>query len=274
LVLHGDARTRPPPAETLPEIAARAVSIANGISLPRNQLTADPALPCRNAPELAMSVAATTSTAYATTNTSTTSSTASSSLTSSDFLTLLVTELQNQNPLDPTSTNDFISQLTSYANFEQQQELNSNLSSLTTSFNSLLTLNSSNYIGKTVTAKADSATLENGSIAFGYSLNSAASSVTLQVSDSSGNVVWSGSGTTSSGTNSFTWDGTTTAGTQLADGGTYSLSVAATDSSGNSVYGYTTVSGTVTGVDSSSGTAMLKVGDTSLAVSSIVGVTS
>ena len=98
-----------------------------------------------------------------------------------------------------------------------------------------------------MTAKADSATLENGSISFGYSLNSAAKNVTLTVSDSSGNTVWTGSGTTTSGSNSFTWDGTTTNGTQLSDGGSYSLSVTATDSSGSSVYGYTTVSGNVTG---------------------------
>uniref|UniRef100_Q07TK0 Basal-body rod modification protein FlgD n=1 Tax=Rhodopseudomonas palustris (strain BisA53) TaxID=316055 RepID=Q07TK0_RHOP5 len=221
-----------------------------------------------------MSVAATTSTTAATTATTTLSSSSSSTLSSSDFLTLLVAELQNQNPLDPTSTTDFTSQLMSYASFEQQTALNSNLSSLSTSFNSLLTLNSSNYIGQTVTAKADSATLENGSISFGYSLNSAAKNVTLTVSDSSGNTVWTGSGTTTAGSNSFTWDGTTTNGTQLSDGGSYSLSVTATDSSGSSVYGYTTVSGTVTGVDSSSGTTMLKIGSTSLAASSVVGVTS
>ncbi|MBB5049141.1 flagellar basal-body rod modification protein FlgD [Rhodopseudomonas rhenobacensis] len=221
-----------------------------------------------------MSVTATTAATTTTATTSTSTSTASSSLTSSDFLTLLVTELQNQNPLDPTSTTDFMTQLTSYANFDQQQTLNSNLSSLATSFNSLLTLNSSNYIGQTVTAKADSATLEDGQIAFGYSLNSAASKVTLTVADSSGNTVWTGSGTTTAGKNSFTWDGKTTDGTQLADGGDYTLSVSATDSSGNSVYGYTTISGKVTGVDSSSGTTMLTIGDTSVAASSIVGVTS
>lgn len=221
-----------------------------------------------------MSVTATTAATTTTATTSTSTSTASSSLTSSDFLTLLVTELQNQNPLDPTSTTDFMTQLTSYANFDQQQTLNSNLSSLATSFNSLLTLNSSNYIGQTVTAKADSATLEDGQIAFGYSLNSAASKVTLTVADSSGNTVWTGSGTTTAGKNSFSWDGKTTDGTQLADGGDYTLSVSATDSSGNSVYGYTTISGKVTGVDSSSGTTMLTIGDTSVAASSIVGVTS
>ncbi|HEY0329024.1 MAG TPA: FlgD immunoglobulin-like domain containing protein [Rhodopseudomonas sp.] len=219
-----------------------------------------------------MSVDATTATTNTTTATTSLPST-TASLTSGDFLTLLVTELQNQNPLDPTSTTDFMTQLTSYANFDQQQTLNTNLTSLATSFNSLLTLNSSNYIGHTVTAKADSATLENGNINFGYSLNSAASKVTLTVADSSGNTVWTGSGTTAAGSNSFAWDGKTTDGTQLSDGGSYSLSVNATDSSGNSVYGYTTVTGTVTGVDSSSGTTMLDLGETAVATSSIIRVT-
>jgi flagellar basal-body rod modification protein FlgD len=221
-----------------------------------------------------MSVAATTASSVTSTAATSSSSSTTSSLTSSDFLNLLVNELQTQDPLDPTNSTDFINQLTSYANFDEQQTLNTNLSSLATSFNSLLTLNASNYIGKTVEAKADTATLQNGQASFGYSLNSAASSVTLTVTDSSGNAVWTGSGTTAAGSNSFNWDGKTTDGTQLADGGQYSLSVTATDSSGNSVSGYTTVSGKVTGVDSSSGTPMLTVGGTSISISSIIGVTS
>jgi flagellar basal-body rod modification protein FlgD len=221
-----------------------------------------------------MSITTTAAAATSTATTTTTAAAASSTLSSGDFLNLLVSELQNQNPLDPTSTTDFTTQLTSYASFDQQKTLNSNLSSLLTSFNSLLTLNSSNYIGQTVTAKAATATLENSSIAYGYSLDSAASAVTLTVNDSSGNAVWTGSGTTTAGSNSFTWDGTKTDGTQLADGGQYTLTVSATDSSGAAVSGYTTVTGKVTGVDSSSGTAMLQVGKTSLAASSIIGVTS
>jgi flagellar basal-body rod modification protein FlgD len=221
-----------------------------------------------------MSVAATTASSVTSTAATSSSSSTTSSLTSSDFLNLLVNELQTQDPLDPTNSTDFINQLTSYANFDEQQTLNTNLSSLATSFNSLLTLNASNYIGKTVEAKADTATLQDGQASFGYSLNSGASSVTLTVTDSSGNAVWTGSGTTTAGSNSFTWDGKTTDGTQLSDGGQYSLSVTATDSSGNSVSGYTTVSGKVTGVDSSSGTPMLTVGGTSISISSIIGVTS
>jgi flagellar basal-body rod modification protein FlgD len=219
-----------------------------------------------------MTVAATTATTT-TTAATTTSSSSSSGLTSSQFLTLLVTELQNQNPLEPTNSTDFINQLTSYANFEQQQTLNGNMSTLVSSLNSLLTLNASNYIGQTVTAKADTGTLQDGKIAFGYSLDSAASNVTLTVKDSSGNTVWSGSGTTTAGANSFTWDGKTTDGKQLTDGGQYTLNVTATDSTGQSVYGYTTVSGKVTSIDNSSGTPMLKIGNTSVSTSNVIGVT-
>jgi flagellar basal-body rod modification protein FlgD len=220
-----------------------------------------------------MTVAATTSTTTTTASTASSSS-VTSAISSQQFLSLLVTELQNQNPLDPTNSTDFINQLTSYANFDQQQTLNSNMSTLVSSLNSLLTLNSSNYIGQTVTAKTDTGTLKDGQISFGYSLESAASDVTLSVKDSSGNTVWTGSGTTTSGTNSFTWDGTTTDGTQLTDGGQYTLNVSATDSTGQSVYGYTTVTGKVTSIDNSSGTPMLNIGSTSVSTSNVIGVTS
>ena len=223
-----------------------------------------------------MSVTSATSTAStaSTTSSSSSSTSSTSSLSSQDFMTLLVSELQNQNPLDPTNTTDFVNQLTSYASYQQQTTLNTNLNSLATSFNSLLTLNATNYIGHTVEAKGDTATLSNGTATFGYSLTSAASDVTLTVKDSSGNTVWTGSGTTTSGKNSFTWDGTNSAGTQLTDGGQYTLSVAATDASGNSVYDYTTVSGKVTGIDSSSGTTDLTIGSSSVKASDVIAVTS
>jgi flagellar basal-body rod modification protein FlgD len=262
-------------AKIPPEFTASSVSIRSGIEHHKTIEQFPKARCARKRLEPAMSVTApTNNSAASSAAASSASSTPASALTSSDFLNLLVSELQNQSPLDPTSSTDFINQLTSYANFDEQQTLNTNLSTLATSFNSLLTLNASNYIGKTVEAKADTGTLQNGQVSFGYSLNSAATKVTLAVTDSSGNTVWTGSGTGNAGSNSFAWDGKTTDGTQLSDGGQYSLSVTATDSSGNSVSGYTTVSGKVTGLDSSSGTPMLTVGGTSISISSIIGVTS
>jgi flagellar basal-body rod modification protein FlgD len=215
--------------------------------------------------------------ASATTSTSAaavSSAASSAGISSNDFLTLLVDELQNQDPLDPTNTSDFVNQMSQYANFDQEQTLNTNLGNLLTSFNSLLTMNSINYIGHTVEVKADTTTLQGGQATFGYSLNSAAANVTLSIKDASGNIVWSGTGPSAAGMNSFTWDGKTNDGTQLADGGQYTLNVTATDASGNSIYGYTTITGKVDDVDNSSGTTMLDIGGVPVSVNNVVGVLS
>ncbi|WP_456617995.1 MULTISPECIES: flagellar hook assembly protein FlgD [unclassified Bradyrhizobium] len=221
-----------------------------------------------------MTVSATSSASTATTTSSSSSTSSSSTLTSSDFLTLLVSELQNQNPLDATSTTDLVNQLTSYANFTSQQSINSSLTSLAGSFSSLVTLNSVNYIGHTVEAKTDTTTLSNGSATFGYSLSSAASNVSISIQDSSGNTVWTGTGTGNAGSNSFTWDGKDSSGNQLTDGGQYTISVTATNSTGNSVLSYTTVTGKVTGIDTSTSTPSLTVNGVSVSAANIIGVTS
>lgn len=218
-----------------------------------------------------MSVSAISS---ATSSSTASAASAAGGITSGDFLTLLVGELQNQDPLDPTSTTDFINQMSSYATFDQTQALNTQLGTLLTSFNSLLTMNSVNYLGHEVIAKGNTATLQNGQASFNYSLTAPAANISITVQDSSGNVVWSGTGPTAAGTNSVTWNGTKNDGTQLPDGGQYSLNVTATDAAGNSVYNYSTFTGTVTGVDNSSGTTMLDVGGVPVSVSNIVGVKS
>ncbi|QPF83133.1 flagellar biosynthesis protein FlgD [Bradyrhizobium genosp. L] len=219
-----------------------------------------------------MTVSSATSAASSTSSSS--ASNASMGLSSSDFLNLLVSELQNQDPLNATSSTDFINQLTSYANFNEQQSINSSMTSLASSFSSLVTLNSVNYIGHTVEAKTNTAELTNGSATFGYSLTSASSNVAISVADSSGNVVWSGKGTGNAGSNSFTWDGKSSDGTQLADGGQYTVSVTATDSAGNSVLSYTSITGTVTGIDASGSTPSLLVNGVPVSASNIIGVTS
>ncbi|WOH79651.1 FlgD immunoglobulin-like domain containing protein [Bradyrhizobium sp. BEA-2-5] len=213
-------------------------------------------------------------TSAATSTTSSASSSASMGMSSTDFLNLLVSELQNQNPLDATSTTDLVNQLTSYANFTSQQSINSNLSSLASSFSSLVTLNSVNYIGHTVEAKSNTAELTNGSATFGYSLTSAASNVAITIQDSSGNTVWSGKGTGTAGSNTFTWNGQTSDGTQLKDGGQYTIQVTATDSAGNSLLSYTTMTGTVTGIDASGSTPSLLVNGVPVSAANIIGVTS
>ncbi|CCD97060.1 putative basal-body rod modification protein flgD [Bradyrhizobium sp. ORS 375] len=215
----------------------------------------------------------------ATSSSATTSSTSSSissrtNLSSTDFLKLLVSELQNQDPLNATSVTDFINQMTSYANFTGQQSINSSLSSLAGSFSSLVTLNSVNYIGHTVEAVSDTTVLSNGSATFGYSLSAAASTVSITIKDSAGKTVWTGTGSGDKGVNTVTWNGQNSEGEQLSDGGTYTVEVTATDRVGNSVLNYTTITGLVTGIDTSTSTPSLTVGGVPVSAANIIGVKS
>jgi flagellar basal-body rod modification protein FlgD len=226
----------------------------------------------RSVTEFVMTVSATSSSSSSSSAASS-SSGSSGTISSNQFLSLLVSELQNQNPLDATSVTDFVNQMTAYTNFTQQQSINNNLDTLAGAFSSLVTLNSVNYIGHTVTAKTDTAALKDGSATFGYSLSAAASNVSITITDSNGKTVWTGSGTGDSGTNTFTWDGKDSSGNQLSDGN-YTISVTATDAAGNSVFNYSTITGSVTGIDTSSSTPSLTVDGVPVSASNIIGVTS
>jgi flagellar basal-body rod modification protein FlgD len=63
----------------------------------------------------------------------------SASLTSNDFLSLLTTQLQNQNPLDPTDPNQFTQEMVQYGGLSQQIDTNAKLDSLGTTMSSILT---------------------------------------------------------------------------------------------------------------------------------------
>lgn len=74
-------------------------------------------------------------------NTTSTSSSASSGigLTSNQFLSLLTTQLQSQNPLDPTDPNQFTSEMVQYAGLSEQIDMNSKLETLSSTMSDILT---------------------------------------------------------------------------------------------------------------------------------------
>lgn len=183
----------------------------------------------------------------------------------------MIAQLQNQNPLDPTDTSEFVNQLISYEQINQTQEMNEQLGDLLTSFSSLISTSAVGYLGHTVEAYGDTTSLEDGQASWGYSLNADAADVTITVKDSDGNTVWEGAGETEAGKHTFTWDGKDSDGTQLADG-EYTIEISATDADGESVYGYTTVVGTVDGIDSSSGETLLTIGGVTVAFDDVIGV--
>ena len=80
-----------------------------------------------------------TSTTSAATTTASTTSTGSLALGTTDFLKLLMTQLQNQNPLDPQDPTEFTNQLATYSGLEQQINMNDTLTTMSDSLSSLLT---------------------------------------------------------------------------------------------------------------------------------------
>ncbi|ADZ72380.1 flagellar hook assembly protein FlgD [Polymorphum gilvum] len=219
-----------------------------------------------------MTISTVNSYSYATSSSSTGSSSSTLGLTSSDFLSLMLTQLQNQNPLDPTDTDTYLDRMVSYASYDTQTEISEQLSSIASSVSQMISGSGLGYLGQTVEAYGNTTTLADGAATWGYSLESTASEVTITIYDESGKSVWSGAGETGAGSHYFSWDGITSSGTQLEDGGSYTISVTATDASGNDVSGSTTVIGKVTGIDVDNGSSVLKIGDASVLVGNILTI--
>ncbi len=186
------------------------------------------------------------------------------------FLQLLTTQLQNQNPLDPLDTNQFTQQLVEFSGVEQQLKTNDYLSSLVSVNSNTVNSSAVGYIGKTITASGVQSDLSNGQAQWNFNLADAAT-VNVDIKDSSGNVVYSESGSMQGGQGQFTWDGTDTAGNKMPDG-TYSIQMAATDSSGKPVAVTTQTTGTVSGVDFTGTEPVLLVGNSRINLSSVSSV--
>ncbi|MTJ82607.1 MAG: hypothetical protein F8N37_16585 [Telmatospirillum sp.] len=214
-------------------------------------------------------------TAGGTSGASTTGAAAASSASASytTFLTLLTTQLKNQDPLNPTNTDTFTSEMIQLSGVEQELAINATLSTISSNLNSVATSNGLGYIGKTVTASGGTTAMQNGSAQWSYTLSNAGSNVKLSVVDSNGTTVYTTTGDATSGTHNFTWNGNTSGGSALTSGD-YTLKVSATDASGDDITTSVNLIGKVTGVDSSSGTTNLKIGDISVPVSKVTSINS
>jgi flagellar basal-body rod modification protein FlgD len=188
------------------------------------------------------------------------------------FLSLLTAQLKNQDPLSPLDSNEFTAQLTQMTGVEQQLLTNDLLTSLLAAQQGGGLGGATSYIGKNATAAFSATRLDEGEARWSYELGASASSATLQVLDSAGKVVWSGPAPErSTGTHDFVWDGKTTAGGQLPDGGVYSLKVIAKNGTAD-VEGQVLTRGRVTGVELYDGVPYLTIGNAIVPVTSVIGL--
>ncbi len=178
------------------------------------------------------------------------------------FLNLLTTQLQNQDPSNPVDSNQFTQQLVEFAGVQQQVEGNAYLQQILAATQSNAVSSASSYIGTTIQATGDQASLtKGGKTTFGYTLPSAASSVEVTVKDSTGAIVFQGTGTGNSGSNTVSWDGKNSFTGVSEPSGIYSISVKAADANGTAITATPFITGTVNSASISNGTVVLDLGN-------------
>ncbi|HRD46148.1 MAG TPA: flagellar hook assembly protein FlgD [Caulobacter sp.] len=188
------------------------------------------------------------------------------------FLALLTTQLKNQDPLSPLDSNEFTAQIVQMTGVEQQL-LTNDLLTMLVGMNDGGLAGSVDLIGKTVTAATDEATLQDGKSTWTYDLDRNATSVKYEVVNSAGQTVYSETkDSVAAGDQAFEWNGKTTQGTQLSDGGTYSLKITATGSGGETINTSIFTSGVASGVETLNGETVVTVGKLKIPVSSITSV--
>lgn len=188
--------------------------------------------------------------------------TGKSELEKEDFLTLLVAQLENQDPLNPMDDKEFTAQLAEFSSLEQLTNISNGIDSMNENDTHQDMVSAVSFIGKDVRAEGSSLSIHEGEVSsLYYSLGETASNVYVNIYDPNGNLVRTAHlGGKQAGEHTFQWDGLDWAGEPLPDG-IYSIGLAAEGVKGDPVMSYTEVSGEVAGVQSWSGQHYLRLLD-------------
>lgn len=187
------------------------------------------------------------------------------------FLNLLVTQLQHQDPLEPLDANQFTQQLVQFASVEQQIYQNSNLEKLVGMQQTSQVGSMVGYLGTTIEANGGVFNLENGAAKFSYDLETKANLSTLTIQDASERVVWTGEASKDPGKQIFVWDGLDKNGQAVPDG-PYTAVVSAKTRDGELINVAQTVFGRVTGAGAENGNVTLAMGAVDAPLNDVLNV--
>src|SRR5450631_940317 len=189
------------------------------------------------------------------------------------FLTLLTTQLQNQNPLDPLDTNQFTQQLVQFAGVEQQLKTNDQLTSLVSLQKTAQSTQALGFVGKNAMVDGSTTTMANGAANWILGVKTD-SNVNVSITNSTGQTVFTGNYQVNAGDGqAFGWDGKGNDGTQWPDG-KYTMTAQAVDSTGTAVAVSTEIVGTVSSVDLTQSPPLLSINGQNYTVNQIKGTTS
>lgn len=169
------------------------------------------------------------------------------------FLTLLTTQLKNQDPMDPVDTNEFTNQLVQFASVEQLIKQNEYFEQLIEQQGIATSVAASDFKGKIVEVPGSVATLEGGEARWAYMLEDEAAEVKIEIKDEDGFVLQTIQGEPDKGIHELMWDGEKKDGTD-ADPGNYVISIEALDAEGKQMFGRVWGHAKVEGVEIGSGT--------------------
>lgn len=187
------------------------------------------------------------------------------------FLSILTTQIKNQDPLDPMDSSKYTEQLVQYSSVEQQIKTNDQLGDLLSVMAATTASSYVNYLGTNVVASGATTQLKDGEATWTYDSPSSGKA-RVEIRNSLGAVVYAGDVDLAEGRDTFTWDGRTTAGS-LAEEGNYSIAIGRYDSNNQpTVPVATEVEGTVEGIEFTASGAILLINGTRIPAGSVISV--
>jgi flagellar basal-body rod modification protein FlgD len=192
------------------------------------------------------------------------------------FLTLLLTQLQNQDPFNPMEDTEMTAQLAQYSQLEQLANLNTNVTSMAGHIQAQNQFQTLTLIGKDVKAQSNLLSVTGGEVDNAATLELGSNcKIQLYVVDSNGNQVRSYDwGLTRAGTYEFAWDGKNASGAKVADG-LYQFQVTATDAAGETLTDgiVPAISGRVTSVSfDDGGQPVIHLGNAQMALGQVMEI--
>ena len=153
-----------------------------------------------------------------------------------NFLKLLTAQIQNQDPLKPMDSTQFVQQLAQLSQVEQAVQTNQNLETLNSKIGTMSGLSALGMLGRPVSLASDRIELMAGTATTTYKLAGTAASVTATITDDSGTVVRTITGLPTDGGSDQTlnWDGKNDLGTVQPDG-IYHVTINAVDAKGDAI---------------------------------------
>ncbi len=183
-----------------------------------------------------------------------------------DFLKLLITQLRNQDPLNPLDQNQFLAQTAQFTSLEHLQNINAQLADVARLSQGATFAQSASLLGKTALAGGRDVVLGTGPVPLTFALDRDGSAQ-ITVTDAQNTVVRQlSSGPLAAGAQAVTWDGRDSAG-QFLTAGVYHYRV-----TGNAGVGAVAAYGTLSGMTPTSTGVVYQLGGATVRPDDLISV--